>query len=301
MHPRRHCIGAAVSDKPMGPYTPLSSPLVCDIEEGGAIDPQYFHDPLTDESFLLYKVDGNAIGTGGACGNTNMPNTPTPIRAAPLNPSDPTEILSNSTFEVVTNQPWDGAYLENPVMWYQALDERDLDGHPGVYHLLFNAGCFTDPSYRIDRVSCLADPALGMRGCDWNALRTRHGDDQAIGGTLLKSGETIAELRSPGGPTVALIGSKGKVNPSWLGFHADAHLEWFDSGEPLVGGSRRRAFFMADLIASSPAEGLTLGSLVRPKCRCTMWGLIAGTFRSACDTENVSRFGDCLISPPSVR
>lgn len=264
-HPRRHCIGAAVSEHALGPYIPLQEPLVCDFSKGGAIDPQYFYDPLTDRPYLLYKVDGNAIGTGGACGNSNMPNTPTPIMALPLDPRDLTPVNAGAGFEVVLNREWDGAYLENPVIWYQPFNETGVDGYDGAYHLLFNAGCFTDPSYRIEHVICLADPRYGIEGCEWNKIRDREDrQTRPYAGKLLRSGDTSAKLVAPGGPTVALQGSNGQVNPRWLGFHADAHVEWFGSGEPMVGASRRRAFFIAELEYPATGERLTLGNLLKP-------------------------------------
>lgn len=264
-HPRLHCIGGATSSGPLGPYTPLSEPLVCDFETGGAIDPQFFHDPRTNTSYLLYKVDGNAIGTGGACGNSNMPNTPTPIMAVPLDPNDLTSLNKSGAFEVVTNRHWDGAYLENPMMWYHAFDERGPDGYEGAYHLIFNAGCFTDSSYRLEHVVCLGDPRHGVEQCRWHNIRS--GEDQVdrpYAGTLLQTGDTTAKVVAPGGPTVALRGSRGDVNEHFLGFHADVHVEWFDSGEPMVGASRRRGFFIAELNYPDTTRGLALGDLLKP-------------------------------------
>lgn len=263
--PRLHCVGGATSSSPLGPYTPLPEPLVCDFELGGVIDPQFFHDPRTSTSYLLYKVDGNAIGTGGACGNSNMPNTPTPIMAVPLDPDNLTSLNKSGAFQVVTNEHWDGAYLENPMMWYHAFDERGPDGYEGAYHLIFNAGCFADSSYRIEHVVCLADPRSGMEGCRWRNIRS--GQDKVerpYAGPLLRTGDTAAKVVAPGGPTVALRGSRGEVNQQFLGFHADVHVEWFNSGEPLVGASRRRGFFIAELDYPDTTQGLAVGELLKP-------------------------------------
>ncbi|ETN45909.1 uncharacterized protein HMPREF1541_00090 [Cyphellophora europaea CBS 101466] len=265
-HPRRHCIGAATSTSALGPYTPLSHPLVCNFTAGGAIDPQFFHDPLTHKSYLLYKVDGNAVGSGGACGNSNLPNTPTPIMAAPLDPNNLTSLLNTSApFEVVTNQHFDGAYLENPMLWYHPFASRHIDGYEGAYHLIFNAGCFTDASYRVEHVVCLADPRYGVEECRWHNIRS--GKDRVrrpYAGTLLRTGDTPAKVVAPGGPNVALRGCKGEVNQRWLAFHADVHVEWFGSGEPMVGASRRRGFFIAELEYPDTTEGLELGKLLKP-------------------------------------
>ena len=40
----KHCIGAAVSDTAHGPYAPEPSPLSCNTDQGGAIDPAGFID-----------------------------------------------------------------------------------------------------------------------------------------------------------------------------------------------------------------------------------------------------------------
>ena len=182
-------------------------------------------------------------------------------------PLEPNSLTTSTTpaFEIVTNRPWDGAYLENPLMWYRPFPTARLDGYEGAYHLLFNAGCFTDESYRIEHVVCLADPRYGMEGCDWNELRSREDRlKRPFAGKLLQTGDTKAKCMAPGGPTVALRGSKGEVNEWFLGFHADAHVEWFGSGEPLVGGSRRRAFFIAELEYPETKEGIALGRLLKP-------------------------------------
>ncbi|KAK4154577.1 putative arabinan endo-1,5-alpha-L-arabinosidase C [Chaetomidium leptoderma] len=65
-----HCIGAAVSHTGvLGPYLPLAEPVVCPLDQGGAIDPSGFLDPVSGRRFFLYKVDGNALGEGGECNN----------------------------------------------------------------------------------------------------------------------------------------------------------------------------------------------------------------------------------------
>lgn len=62
--PVRHCVGAATSDSPEGPFTPIEQALACPLEDGGAIDPNGFID--TDGSiYVIYQVCGNAMGKGG--------------------------------------------------------------------------------------------------------------------------------------------------------------------------------------------------------------------------------------------
>ncbi|MEM8708878.1 MAG: family 43 glycosylhydrolase, partial [Actinomycetota bacterium] len=56
----RHCIGHAVAADAVGPFEPFVEPLVCELDEGGSIDPSVFENG--DERVLLWKVDANAIG-----------------------------------------------------------------------------------------------------------------------------------------------------------------------------------------------------------------------------------------------
>lgn len=58
----RQCLGAALADSPIGPFTPVGTqPLVCNASEGGDIDAASFTD-TNGLRYLLYKDDGNAIG-----------------------------------------------------------------------------------------------------------------------------------------------------------------------------------------------------------------------------------------------
>lgn len=70
----KHCIGAATASSITGPYTPTGdSPLICPLAQGGAIDASGYWDSATGRRYITYKVDGNAIGHGGACGNNGKP------------------------------------------------------------------------------------------------------------------------------------------------------------------------------------------------------------------------------------
>ena len=61
INPDRQCLGAAVSDSPLGPFEPVGDgPLVCPADLGGAIDAGTYSEG--DDHFLLYKTDGNAVG-----------------------------------------------------------------------------------------------------------------------------------------------------------------------------------------------------------------------------------------------
>lgn len=41
--------------------------MICPLSQGGAIDASGYDD--NGQRYVVYKVDGNSIGHGGACGN----------------------------------------------------------------------------------------------------------------------------------------------------------------------------------------------------------------------------------------
>ena len=72
----KHCVGAATATMVTGPYTPVgNSALVCPLSQGGAIDASGYYDFATGKRYITYKIDGNAIGHGGACGNNGAQRT----------------------------------------------------------------------------------------------------------------------------------------------------------------------------------------------------------------------------------
>lgn len=218
-HPRKHCLGAALSANAAGPYTPLESPLVCDLAGGGNIDPNLFRDPVNGENFLVYKTDGNAIGHGGACGNTVQPIVPTPLHLQLMDPEDlvtplgqPVYLFSNADSFIE-----DGPNVERPCLAY-----RD-----STYYLLYNAHCFAELAYRIDFVSCTVgvDTDTGILGCDWRALKTQQ--QTWSNRTLLQTGDQVSgsTLYAPGSMDVGPDQHK-------VVFHGDINLEWFKQRHP---------------------------------------------------------------------
>lgn len=95
-----HCVGAATSTSPAGPYTPETSPIQCATSGGGAIDPAGFQDS-DGTRYVVYKVDGNNLGGGGSCGNgDDSHSTPLMLQALEsdgVTPNgDPVQILDRS-------------------------------------------------------------------------------------------------------------------------------------------------------------------------------------------------------------
>ncbi|KAJ3568216.1 hypothetical protein NPX13_g6500 [Xylaria arbuscula] len=135
-----HCIGVATSATATGPYTPQSTPLICDDAGGGTIDASGYDDGTN--RWILWKVDGSALGGLTTCVNTPTGSIyyPTPImiqqmqRDAITLVGSPSKILDN----VGANN--DGI-VEAPTL-YKISD--------GNYVLFYSAHCFNDDNYDIE-------------------------------------------------------------------------------------------------------------------------------------------------------
>ncbi|RMD41500.1 hypothetical protein DV735_g3617, partial [Chaetothyriales sp. CBS 134920] len=227
--------GAARSKHIVGPYIPAEEPLVCDLEQGGNIDPNLFHDPVNDWYFLVYKVDGNSIGHGGLCGNTAKPIMPTPIYAQRMSAADLVTPLGEPVFLINNIEDGgfghDGPNTERPSITYRN----------GTYYLLYNAQCYTTLDYRIDYVSCVTgvDTRTGLGGCNWVELKAKQQSEKER--TLLRTGDQVsgAVLHAPGSIDI----SDDSVR---VVFHADTDRAWFDHGRGRgAPGQRVRAMYAA--------------------------------------------------------
>jgi len=131
-----HCVGAASSSSPSGPFNPGTSPIGCQTAKGGSIDPSGFQD-VDGTRYVVYKVDGNSLGGGGGVCNNADGRHPTPIllqklQGDGLTPAgDPVQILDRSTE--------DGALVEAPNIVHQ----------DGVYFLFFSSHCYLTSNYDI--------------------------------------------------------------------------------------------------------------------------------------------------------
>ena len=70
----------ATSKYPQGPYDVTDQPLICDDAGGGVIDPVHFNDG--SQNWIIWKVDGNALGGATTCtgGNKSGEYIPTWIK-----------------------------------------------------------------------------------------------------------------------------------------------------------------------------------------------------------------------------
>lgn len=132
-----HCIGAARSSKIEGPYDSVSdTPLVCPTDQGGAIDASAFRDQ-DGKRYLLYKIDGNAIGHGGDCNNGNDPQVPTPIYMQEVDKDDGVTFIGSPEF-MLDRDERDGPLIEGPALVRQSN---------GDYVLFFASQCYTSEHY----------------------------------------------------------------------------------------------------------------------------------------------------------
>lgn len=117
-------LGAATAPAAVGPYTDLGRPLLADPNPG-VIDTHYFHAP-DGRHFLLWKVDGNAVGRA------------TPIYIQEL--EDDGVTLRGSRTQLLTNdRAWEGDLVEGPWMIH----------HAGTYYLFYSANGYATSRYAV--------------------------------------------------------------------------------------------------------------------------------------------------------
>ncbi|MDM7831620.1 glycoside hydrolase family 43 protein [Cellulomonas edaphi] len=159
----RQCIGVATSARADGTYAPASdAPLVCPVDDGGAIDPSTFTDD-DGSRYLLWKTDGNCCGKD------------TWIEIARLR-DDGLALVGTPTRLISQDQPWEGNLVEAPV----------LVRHDDEYALLYSANDYGGDAYAtgVARSSALLGPY------------TKQPDP------LLSTAIAGGDLRGPGGQDV---------------------------------------------------------------------------------------------------
>ncbi|KAK4540973.1 hypothetical protein LTR36_008481 [Oleoguttula mirabilis] len=131
----KHCVGAATASTVTGPYTAVgSSALICPLSQGGAIDAAGYDD--NGERYIVYKVDGNSIGHGGACVS---PYVATPLILQPV-ASDGHTLQGSATTLLNNNGASDEGIVEAP----------SLVKSGSTYVLFFSSGCYTTGAYNVN-------------------------------------------------------------------------------------------------------------------------------------------------------
>lgn len=205
--PAQHCVGAATASSAKGPFTPLQTPLFCDLTAGGAIDADGFLDPVTQRQYVIYKVDGNSVGHGGECANTDLPIVPTPLILQEVNPNDGYTFIGQPV-TVLLNDDNDGPNIEAPTLTY--------DSSSGKYVLFYSSRCFTSSAYNIRYATSTSITGPYKKASD----------------SFIQTGGTAADVYIPGGLDIT---KDGKLAV----FHGDVNLGWFQND----GSKRVRAMY----------------------------------------------------------
>ncbi|KAK5121407.1 hypothetical protein LTR85_005239 [Meristemomyces frigidus] len=133
-----HCVSYATSSNVEGPYVdPTTTPWICPTAQGGAIDPSGYVN-ADGTRWIVYKIDGNAIGHGGVCGNTVKPIVGTPIMLQQVSATDGYTKIG-SPIQMITNGVNDGPVVEAP----------SLSKLGSKYVLFFSSNCFATDLYDV--------------------------------------------------------------------------------------------------------------------------------------------------------
>jgi len=200
--PSAQCIGVATSADPLGPFEPVGGPLVCPVEDGGAIDATTFLDE-DGSLYLVFKNDGNCCGKD------------TWLQAAPLS-ADGLTLLSEPTRLIKQTETWEGNLVEAPT----------LVKHGSKYVLFYSANDYGGDSYATGYAT--AESVLGP----W----TKHGDplmttDLSDGRYLGPGGQDV--IAGPDGDVIVF--HSWDENYIQRGMNV-LPLTWVDD-EPVVFGS----------------------------------------------------------------
>ncbi|KAI1389247.1 glycoside hydrolase family 43 protein [Hypoxylon trugodes] len=135
----RRCAGVATAEYAQGPFIVTDKPLICDDAGGGVIDPVQFDDGKN--RWIIWKVDGNALGGKTTCTGSSTGDTynPTPIRVQRVSRDGLT--LQGSPKTILNhNGAADDGLIEGPAMWKRK---------PGSYVLFFSTHCYNSDKYDI--------------------------------------------------------------------------------------------------------------------------------------------------------
>jgi beta-xylosidase len=126
----------ATGDKPEGPFQPQGKqPLICQIEQGGDIDPSSFADD-DGTRYLLWKNDGNCCGGQTWIYIQKISNDGLTLEG------EPTRLIT-------ADQVWEGILVEAPTLWK----------HNDKYYLFYSANDYLTPRYAVGYA--VADSVLG--------------------------------------------------------------------------------------------------------------------------------------------
>ena len=175
---QRHCLGAAVADRPDGPFEGVGTPLACAEFASGTIDAHAFRDggegaPL----YLYYKEDSNCCGSGSAIWVQGL----SPDGLAALGP--PTRLVASND-SPGREDDWEWRVVEAPTMVRRG----------GAYFLFFTGNYFGNRNYAVGYLRC-ASPRGPCSDPGENPILWSHAETGLIGpghqAILEQSGRTF--------------------------------------------------------------------------------------------------------------
>jgi beta-xylosidase len=196
----------------LGPYKPRHKPLACNLNVGGAIDPDGFYDPVSGNHYVVYKVDGNSLGRNASCSKYIAP---TPLLLQQVE-KDGVSLIGDPV-ELLLNFRYDGPNIKAPALVYN--DDK--------YYLIHNSRCYAHQTYTVH----YAVSYDGINGPYHKQPRPLLVTSQKINGV---------ELHAPGGVDV------DPSNSSRIVFHSDTNLDWY-ALKTFNPTGRNRALFAAEL------------------------------------------------------
>ncbi|HEX9932846.1 MAG TPA: glycoside hydrolase family 43 protein [Allosphingosinicella sp.] len=158
---QRHCLGAAVADRPEGPFLGTGEPLVCAEFGEGVIDASAFRDG--DSLYLYYKDDGNCCGRGSAIYVQGL----SADGLAALGP--PTRLIANNDSPEV-HDDWEWLVVEAPTMVRRGRD----------YYLFYTGNFFGNKNYSVAYLRC-ASPRGPCTDLGENPILWSHPETSLVG------------------------------------------------------------------------------------------------------------------------
>lgn len=131
----RFCLTVAVSTAgPLGPFRDSSGsgPIQCQpisVDPAGSIDPYPYHDPSTNQDFLLWKAAGKVSAPGVQGHESSLMSVQLGADGKPLPGAPWVKLL-----ETDRRAPWQGGTVENPAMvQYQGVTYLFFAANDSVY------------------------------------------------------------------------------------------------------------------------------------------------------------------------
>lgn len=189
------CISRATSTSPSGPFTDdSSSPFICPVDQGGAIDPSVFI-ASDGTPYLLWKSDGDCC------------NKPTEIYSQQL-AGDGLSTVGAPHPLLGATQPWEGGLVEGPSMIQEAND----------YWLFYSANTWGNSHYGIGIARCASVTGPCTKPLDHAWIASKGSDSGPGGQEFYTTGPLVWMVRHALAPGQSGNGAERGLYISLLAF-----------------------------------------------------------------------------------